>query len=118
MANRGRPRRETTVVNRARVTAELIQRKRAGLDILERVYRCLDDMEKDYSMKYDCVGKETEQAKDWRTGELKWEDDEHTIPYYNSKWDYVLIPEDELTEDQKQHLVVINSLRDILNEYI
>ena len=68
-------------------------------EVLERLEEVLNDIIKDKTMTYDVVGKETEQARSWKTGELLWEDEEHTIPKYRDKYDYV--PKKELDEDDQ-----------------
>lgn len=74
-----------------------MMRKQA--EVLERIENLLEEMIKDTSMTLDVVGKEEEQATSWKTGELLWEDEEHTIPKYRDKYDYV--PKKELDEDDQ-----------------
>lgn len=74
-----------------------VMRKQA--EVLERIENLLEEMIKDTSMTLDVVGKDDEQATSWRTGELLWEDEEHTIPKYKDRYDYV--PKAELNEDDQ-----------------
>lgn len=88
----------------------IFKQKMMELRILSEISDFLNEKLKDFTTEYTVVGKQEEQAIDWRTGELKWEDDEHTIPYYENKWDYVDIPEDELNEEQK---MLVKACKDI-----
>jgi len=90
--------------------------KKAVIEVLERLVDTLADLEKDARFDYRIVGKESEQAKDWRTGELKWDDEEKTIPHYDSKWDYVEIPKDELSDERLAKLVAIGFVRESLEK--
>lgn len=74
---------------------------KAQAEVLEKLDNLLQDIIKDNSMSYEAIGKEKEQATDWRTGELKWEDEEKTIPYFKTVYGLVPIPEDELYEENK-----------------
>ena len=65
-------------------------------EILGELYEKLENDLKYATKSYERVGKETEQARDYKTGELLWEDDEQTIPKFRDNWDYVDVPEDEL----------------------
>lgn len=74
---------------------------KAQAEVLEKLDNFLNEIIRDYSMSYEVIGKQTEQATDWRTGELKWEDEEHTIPYYANEYGYVPIPEDKLRDESR-----------------
>ena len=71
--------------------------KKAIAEILDELYKVVEDKEKSIHNKYEVVGED--QAKDWRTGELRWEDEEKTIPMMVSKYDYVPKSDDELDCD-------------------
>lgn len=71
--------------------------KKATAEILDELYKVVQDKEDAVYNDYKPVGEE--QEKDWRTGELKWEDEEKTIPKMTTKWDYVPKCEEELTPD-------------------
>lgn len=98
-------------------TTTRIQFKKAELEVLEELLKKLEEVEKDTVNNYQMVGKETEQARDWK-GNLRWDDDAETIPHYNSIWDYVPIPEDELTEEQIAKRKAISSIRATLEKMI
>ena len=88
-----------------------IQTKKAQLEVLEKVMGSLDDMEKDFTSKFQCVGKKDEQARVWRTGELLWEDEEKTIPKYEDRYEWVPYPEDKIPEENKVKLAFLEDLR-------
>lgn len=92
--------------------------KRAVLEVLERLANDLDSQLKDATYSYEVVGKKDEQATDWRTGELLWEDEEHTIPVYRDEYDYVPLPEEELTDEQVAKVKAIATVREMLNGLI
>jgi len=71
--------------------------KKAIAEILDELYKAVEDKEKSIHSKYEVVGEE--QAKDWRTGELRWEDEEKTIPMMVNKYEYVPKSDDELDQD-------------------
>ena len=79
-------------------------------EILGELYEKLENDLKYATKSYECVGKEDEQATDYRTGELRWEDEEKTIPYYRDKYDYVDIPEEKLSDEQKLRAKVIKNI--------
>lgn len=72
-------------------------------ELLSRMAELLMSELESTQTSYQVVGKEDEQAHDYRTGELLWEDEEHTIPKYRDKWGNVpkrpedITPEDEIT---------------------
>ena len=90
--------------------------KREMLDLLETLYKELDDAEKPIGKSYECVGKEEEQSKDWRTGELLWEDEEQTIPKYRDKWDWV--EKGELDDNDKAKKEAIETIRKALDKLV
>ena len=71
--------------------------KQAIAEILDELYRIVDEKENSAHTEYKVVGEE--QAKDWRTGELQWEDEEKTIPKMTGKWDYVVKTDEELDRE-------------------
>ena len=79
--------------------AKRFQTMKAQAEVLERIESLLEDIIKDRKMTYDVVGKEEEQARSYKTGELLWEDAEETIPKYRNKYDYV--PKKELDEEDQ-----------------
>jgi hypothetical protein len=92
--------------------------KKAMLNILEGLYKSLDVSEKEVAYSYEVVGKEEKQDTDWKTGELKWEDEEKTIPYYKNKYDYVKRDESELNDYDRAELDAINEVRKALDKLI
>lgn len=91
-----------------------VMRKQA--EVLERLEDVLNEIIRDKSMTWDVVGKEEEQATSWKTGELLWEDEEHTIPKYKNKYDYV--PKAELDEDDQITIDVCNGFLKKLDKLI
>lgn len=74
---------------------------------LENIASFIENRLKDVEMSYERVGEE--QAKDWM-GNLRWEDEEESIPKMTSVWEYV--PK-EMTEEEKSRAKL---LRKIMNE--
>lgn len=72
---------------------------RVQAEVLEKLEEQLNDILRFASCEYKVVGKEEEQSTDWKTGELLWEDEEHTIPKYRDRFDYVPLPEEELPDE-------------------
>lgn len=99
-------------------TINVFTEKKAVLEVLEGLMESLDSQLKDATYSFEVVGKKDEQAKDWRTGELLWEDEEHTVPKYESKWDYVLIPEEKLSDAQVAKVHAIATVREMLEKLI
>lgn len=91
-----------------------VMRKQA--EVLERLEDVLNEIIRDKSMTWDVVGKEEEQARNWKTDELLWEDEEHTIPKYKNKYDYV--PKAELDEDDQITIDVCNGFLKKLDKLI
>lgn len=90
-------------------TNKFMERK-IEAEVLGDLYEKLEHDLKYATKSYERVGKETEQARDYKTGELLWEDDEQTIPKFRDNWDYVDVPEDELTDEQRIKIKVIKSI--------
>ena len=88
--------------------ANKIQEKRIELEVLETLYEKVQEKIKDVQTEYKPIGKYDEQATDWRTGELKWDDEEKTIPHYETKWGHV--PKEELTEEEELRVKVCENL--------
>lgn len=90
--------------------ANKFMERKIEAEILGELYEELERKLKYAGMNYEKVGVETEQAKSYKTGELLWEDEECTIPKYRDIYDYVPVPEEELTEEQKIKVKVIKNL--------
>lgn len=90
-------------------TNKFMERK-IEAEILSDLYEELEGKLKNATTRYEVVGKEEEQARDWRTDELLWDDEEHTIPRYRDKYDYVPVAEKDLTDEERLRIKVIKSL--------
>ena len=88
--------------------------KAAKIELVQMLDRTLDQEYKSLYQKYDIVGKSDEQATNYKTGELLWEDDEHTIPRYKDKWDYIDLSDSDLTPEQIAKRDAIQFLREAL----
>jgi len=95
-----------------------IQKKRAQLEVLEVLLDKISDMEESNQKDYRVIGKTDEQATDWRTGELLWEDDEHTIPKMKDEWGSVDIPEEEMTVERLAKKDALTWARAILEKLV
>ena len=95
-----------------------VQVKKAQLEVIEKLLNALSEMRRDTTQDYRVVGKKTEQATDWRTGELLWEDEEKTIPRYDNKWEYVPLTDEEMTEDKKALLQAIEDMEKCLDKMV
>ena len=100
------------------MAANVLAARIARAEVLKAVEQSLQGKIDDLTTSYDVIGKEETQAKDWRTGELKWDDDEQTIPHYDNKYGRVPIPEERLTEDVKAQLEAIEWIRTKLADLI
>ena len=105
-------------IKKSLTTSSKFSVKKAQLEILERFSKVLDEMNNDATTDYRVVGKEEEQATNWKTGELLWEDEECTIPRYRDKWDSVVLKEDEMTEDKRAMVLAISHMRAELDKMI
>lgn len=90
--------------------------KEQVLDIVKYFFEILERKEEETTEEYACVGKSDEQAVDWHTKELLWEDEDKTIPKYRDKYDYV--KKEELNEDDKARLEAINIIRTTLEKLV
>lgn len=100
------------------MTLTNLQVKKAQVEVLEKLVNTLEEIKKDTIYDYRVVGKKDTQAKNWKTGELVWEDEEHTIPKYDDKYDYVKIPDDERTPEQSATLQAIETIEIALDKLI
>ena len=96
--------------------------KRKRIEVLEGLDKELDNILKNGLCDYKCVSETVtdEQAKDWRTGELLWEDDEHTRPKMkvDREYDYVRRPEEEITDEDRALEKAVEDIRKILLKMI
>ena len=96
----------------------IITKKKALLDVLERLMNTIDNIEKDTTTEYRAVGKSEEQAKDWKTGELLWEDEEKTVPKMRDEYGYVELTEDEMTDENLATLEAVKTVKEILEKLV
>ena len=83
---------------------------------LAEIYNRLQGKINDLSMKWAIVGKQETQAKDYKTGELLWEDEDKTIPVFRDKYDDVpKLPED-FTEEDKIRIQTIKKVMALLEK--
>lgn len=92
--------------------------KKMLIEVLERLTEVLDEMEKDCHQVYKCVGKETEQARSWRTDELLWTDEEKTIPLYRDRYEYVPLADDEMDDEQRAKVKAIETISKALEKLV
>ena len=85
-------------------------------EILNDLYAEVNRKEESVGLSYKPVGEE--QAKDWRTGELQWEDEDKTIPKMTAKWDNVPKTEEELTEEDKIRIRVCQHIKSLLEKML
>jgi hypothetical protein len=93
------------------------QLKKAEMEILEALNQVIEEKLRSARTNYSKTGK-TKQETDWRSGELLWEDEEKTIPKMTDIWDYVDVPDDELTAEQVATIMACESLRKDLESLI
>lgn len=96
--------------------ANKFKEKQILAEILNDLYNEVESKEKSALTSYTPVGER--QAKDWRSGELLWEDEEHTIPKMEKEWDYVAKSDDELSEDDRIKLKVCQYIKSQLEKMI
>ena len=94
--------------------ANKFQEKKILAELLNDLYNVVEEKENETRREYKVVGEE--QDKDWRTGELKWEDDEQTIPKMTAKWDYA--PKEELTEEDMIRLNMCQHIKTQLEKML
>ena len=95
-------------------TIVTIREKKALLEILETMLDRLEQ-DRDYvSKEYTAIGVTDEQDTDWRTGELKFDEDGN--PVYKKEYGYV--DKTELDEHDKAKLNAYNYLIDELNKMV
>lgn len=100
----------------SKTSIEKIREKKQMLDLLQKILSTLDSEENDTKMEYRATGKTETQKKHWKTGELLWEDEEKTIPVYETKYDYV--EKEEFSEDDKAKLEAINQIRTAIEKLV
>ena len=91
---------------------ETIRDKKNVLYYLEILLQRLECEENDILTEWGVIGKSEKQAIDWKTKELKWEDEEKTIPVYEDE--YGSVPKKELDEDDNSRKRAIEFLKEYL----
>lgn len=94
--------------------ANKFKEKQLLAELLNELYDIVQRKEDSVHTEYRRVGEE--QAKDWRTGELKWEDEEKTIPVMTDKW--ADMPKDELSADDELTIKVCQYVKTQLEKMI
>ena len=90
--------------------------KQFTAEILSDLYEEVESKERSIRTHYQPIGEV--QDKDWRSGELLWEDEEKTIPKMKDQWDYVTKSEDEMTEDDYAKIKACQYLKAQLEKMI
>lgn len=88
----------------------VFETKMAELEAMSDIVKFANSRIEDLSTRWDVVGKKSQQAKDWRTGELKWEDDEHTVPYFEDEYGPVPIPEEQISSHDLKQIEAFKSI--------
>ena len=92
------------------------QVKKHEVDILTKLNERLNDLEKDNLQSYEVIDPCAQQATDWRTGELLWEDEEKTIPKYRPEYGYV--EKTTLNDDEQAFQAAVNTIRASLEKLL
>lgn len=90
--------------------------KQFTAEVLNDLYEEVAAKERAVHLDYRKNG--TEQAKDWRTDELLWEDEEKTIPKMRDKWENVPKSDNELTDEDKLRIKVYQQIMAQLEKMI
>lgn len=83
-------------------------------DILNELVNELDNKERGVKLESVRVGEY--QATDYKTGELRWEDEAKTIPVMYGQWDTQ--EKAELTEEDNAKLAIIDEIRKSLTKLV
>lgn len=94
------------------------EEKKIEAEVLSELYETVLSKEKSIRTTYEVTGHEDEQAKDWRTGELLWEDEEKLIPKYRPKYEEVTRGDDDLSEEDRDKLRIYANLRTKLEKLL
>lgn len=81
-------------------TKQKIQEKLEVTSLISSLATQVENEKSSVRKEYRDTG-ELKQSKNWRTDELLWEDEEHTIPKMEHVYAYVDKSDEELTEDDK-----------------
>lgn len=88
--------------------ANKFRKKLLEVEYLEKMFNLLESEEKDVCTDYRPTG-EKEQDRNWRTNELKF--DENGDPVMRDIYNYVTVDESELTDDARDRLRIIRDLK-------
>lgn len=90
------------------------------IELIESVDNLLSSIEEDTCKDYAVISETVtdEQKRHWSTGELMWEDEEHTIPMMKVEREYGYVPKKELTEEDNETLQAIADLRKVLLKWV
>ena len=98
--------------------ANVFMERRKRIEVLEALDKELDSQLRNCLYDYQCVEETVtdEQDRHWKTDELLWEDDEHTIPKMkvNRRYDYVRRPDSELTDEDRAFQKAVEDVRKCL----
>ena len=96
--------------------ANKFEEKKLLAEVLNELYDTVQRKEDDVHSDYKITGEE--QAVDWRTGELQWEDEDKTIPKMKDKWETVAKADEDLTEYDKLRIKVYQYVKSQLEKMI
>jgi hypothetical protein len=96
--------------------ANKFKEKQILAEILSDLYEEVEQKEKNVRTTYSPIGEV--QDKDWRSGELLWEDEEKTIPKMTKEWGYIDKDEEDLTEDDRIRIKVCQNIKAQLEKMI
>jgi len=96
--------------------ANKFKEKQFLAEILSDLYNEVEQKEKNARTNYVPVGEK--QSRDWRSGEMLWEDEEKTIPKMEKEWGYVDKDEEDLTDDDKLRIRVCQYVKTQLEKMI
>jgi len=104
------------LIKEKNIMANKFKEKQILAELLNDLYVEIDSKEQSTRTEYRITGKEEEQAKDWRSGELLWEDEEKTIPKFKDKWENV--PKESLSEDDEIRVKMCQYIKTQLEKMI
>ena len=90
--------------------------KQFTAEILNDLYNEIEEKENHIRCTYSPIGEK--QDRDWRSGELLWEDEAQTIPKMTKEWGYIDKDEDDLTDEDKLKLKVCQQIKAQLEKMI
>lgn len=94
------------------------EEKKYYAEVLGELYEDVVRIERGLHSDWGVIGKSDVQATDWRTKELLWEDEEHTIPKYEDKYGNRDIADDELSETSLMKIRVCKKIMDSLEKML